>query len=729
MAWPLGTLRRKQAPSQAPRDLTVDEEREALASLRDFENSGLGWFWSTNSQGLVTYVSGSVAEALGCDPSTLTGQPWPSLFNAEPIAGSETGRTLPLLMASRKGFSDFNVRARGDGNEVWWALSGRPQFNDKGEFTGFRGNGVDVSAAVQEERDTDRLAHFDSLTGLSNRHTMEQRLESTLTAYRASGRSCGLLMIDLDRFKAVNDTLGHPVGDALLKQVAERLRGVIGKEGEIGRLGGDEFQVMIPDCDDRGRLGDIAKRLITLISAPYSIGGSRCVIGASVGIAVAPFDGATSDELVRNADLALYAAKGGGRGQFRFFSIELQNNAEKRKVLEEDLREVLGEGQIHLAYQPIVNTKTNTVAGLEALMRWNHPDFGDLPPSLFIPIAEESNLIIPLGEWAIREACATAAQWPGNISVSVNVATAQFAHEGFINAVTQAMAEAELSPHRLELEFTESIFSTNADLARETFNELRHLGVRVSLQNFGSGNSPIAYLRNSQFDKIKIDRSITQEVTISGSRCAAIAASIATLAQKLGMVTVAEGIEARDELQVMSELGIEQIQGYIYSPPVDADAVGEALASGQWVIEPDGPAQQRADRRSVYRRVGVIHEDFRYDVIMRNLSRGGAAIEGLFEVPVGTQFVVDLGEGQLVVSTVKRSEGALQGLEFEISLVDDGAGGLVTRHRVSRHLLEAMGMPSNTNNAAAVIALNTTGGINLPKFATAENMTKNGRAS
>ncbi len=727
MAWPLGTFRRKQTPSQAPRDLTVDEEREALASLRDFENSGLGWFWSTNAQGQITYVSGCVADALNVDPAALTNQPFASLFNLEQLVGGESGRTLPLLLASRKCFTTFNVRARGEDSEVWWAISGRPQFDERGEFSGFRGNGVDVSAALQEERDTSRLARFDSLTGLSNRHSMEQRLEATIAAYKASGRSCGLLMMDLDRFKAVNDTLGHPVGDALLKQVAERLRGVIGKDGEIGRLGGDEFQVIIPDCDDRGKLGDIAKRLITLISQPYSINGSRCVIGASVGIAVAPFDGATCDELVRNADLALYAAKGGGRAQYRFFSIELQNNAEKRKVLEEDLREALGEGQIHLAYQPIVNAKTNAVAALEALMRWEHPDFGDLPPSLFIPIAEESNLIIPLGEWAIREACATAAQWPGNVSVTVNVATAQFAHDGFINSITQALAEAALSPNRLELEFTESIFSTNAELARETFNELRYLGVRVSLENFGSGNPPIAYLRNSQFDKIKIDRSITQEVTLSGSRCSAIAASIATLAQKLGMLTVAEGIEARDELQVMADLGIDQIQGYIYSPPVSAEAVSDALSTGQWVIEPDGPAQQRADRRSVYRRVGVIHEDFRYDVIMRNLSRGGAAIEGLFEVPVDTQFVVDLGEGQLVVSTVKRSEGALQGLEFEISLVDDGAGGLVTRHRVSRHLLEAMGMPSNSNNAAAVIALNTTGGINLPKFATAENLTKTGR--
>jgi hypothetical protein len=312
--------------------------------------------------------------------------------------------------------------------------------------------------------------------------------------------------------------------------------------------------------------------------------------------------------------------------------------------------------------------------------------------------------------------------------VAVNVAPTHFANAGFLVGLTQALAESELAGNRLELEFGEGLFGVGDDLIHDTFTELKHLGVRVTLDNFGAGASPLGHLRGHHFDRVKIDRNVVQDMTVANSRCSAIGAAIATLAQRLGMSIVAVGIEARDELKMMQELGIDQIQGYIYSPPCSAEEVAEALMTGQWVIEPDGPARQRADRRSVYRRVGVIHEDFRYDVIMRNLSRGGAAIEGLFDVPVGTEFVVDLGEGQLIVATVRRSDGAMQGLEFESSLVDDGAGGLCTRHRVPRHLLEAMGMPMGGGSAAAVIALNTTGGIHLPKFATAETV-KHGKAA
>lgn len=450
------------------------------------------------------------------------------------------------------------------------------------------------------------------------------------------------------------------------------------------------------------------------------------VIGASVGIAVAPFDGATSEELVRSADLALYAAKGGGRGQFRFFSIELQNNAEKRQIIEEDLRHALAQGQMRLDYQPIVSIKSNTVVGLEALMRWQHPDFGELPPSLFIPIAEESDTIVGLSEWAIHEACREAAGWPGTLPVSVNVATTHFGIGGFMATLTQALAESQLAPDRLELEFNETVFRLSEQAINDTLGELRTLGVKVSLDNFGAGASPLGQLRLHRFDKVKIDRDVVQDMTMSKSRCSAIGASIVTLAKRLGMQTVAVGVEARDELKVMTDLGIDLIQGHIYAPPCPVAEVNDSLATGQWVIEPDGPSRQRADRRSVYRRVGVIHEDFRYDVIMRNLSRGGAAIEGLFDVPAGTEFVIDLGEGQLMVATVRHSDGSVQGLEFESSLVDDGAGGLCTRHRVPRHLLEAMGMPAGGSTSASIIALNTTGGIHLPRFATAET-TKSGK--
>ncbi len=671
------------------------DSQGVLKLLRDYEQSGQGWFWSTDPECRLNYVSDCIARSLGKEPDALLGQPLPVLFNPERDEDDEGGRerTLPLILSARKTFSDLVVRSASETEEVWWSISGRPQMTAAGAFEGYFGNGSDVTAIRRSQRDASRLAQFDSLTGLANRHRMGKRLDTTLTAYKSAKRCCALMMIDLDRFKQVNDTLGHPAGDELLKQVAQRLQQVVEKGCEIGRLGGDEFQIIIPDVDDRGKLGDIAKSVISMISQPYSVEGSRCVIGASVGIAIAPYDGIASDELVRSADLALYASKDGGRGQFRFYSSDLHLEAERRRQIEEDLRDALVKDQIHLAYQPIVETTTNKVVGLEAVMRWTHPELGPISPAIFIPIAEECNLIGALGDWALRHACKEVAGWPGNIRVAVNVSPAQFSNPGFPATVAQALASAELAPGRLELELTESIFLNDDASTDEMFAALKMLGVRLALDDFGTGYSSLGYLRKAPFDKIKIDQGFIRGITEPGSRNAAIIKSIVSLAEALDMDTTAEGIEAHDELEMMVELKVKQIQGYIYARPVIAEEVTEAMTSGEWFIAPDGPSKYRSDRRTVLRKVGVIHEDHRYDVMMRNLSRTGALIEGLVDVPLDTMFVVDFGEGQLAVAIVKRSAGSMQGLEFELPLVDDGAGGLVTRNRVSPYVLAAAGMP------------------------------------
>jgi diguanylate cyclase (GGDEF)-like protein len=695
------------------------EEQQALLLLRDFEQSGQGWFWSTDASGAITYISESVAKAVGRDRSDLIGQPFHTQFTLEREETEDSARTLPLLFSANKTFSELPVRATGSTVEIAWTITGRPQFDAQRRFLGYRGNGVEATERLRTQRDASRLAMYDSLTGLSNRHRMGQRLVATLTAYAATQRPCAIMMIDLDRFKQVNDTLGHPAGDELLKQVAQRLQSVCDKGVEIGRLGGDEFQIILPDVEDRGRLGELGKRIIAILSQPYQMEGSRCVIGASVGIAVAPYDGLTSEDLVRSADLALYSAKGGGRGQFRFYSSELHETAEQRRRLEEDLRDALARDQISMYYQPLVSAKTDTVVGVEALMRWKHPEFGDISPAVFIPIAEESDLVIALGEWAMRQACAEAVSWTGNIRVAVNVSPAQFAHPNFIANVTQSLAQSGIAPDRLEIELTESIFVNDSESTERTFAAIKSLGARLVLDDFGTGYSSLGYLKHAPFDKIKIDKGFIHEVTVPGSRNPAIITAIVSLARALDMVTTAEGIETRDELALMRELGVDQIQGWIYSKARAAGEVSEALASGDWVIDPMGPAKQRAERRTVLRKVGIVHEDHRYEVMMRNLSRTGTAIEGLINVPVGTQFVVDFGEGQLVVATVRRSEETIQGLEFEIPLVDDGAGGLCTRHRVAPYVLAAMGMPT-PGTGGAVVALNKGTQIALPRFGTAE---------
>ena len=587
----------------------------------------------------------------------------------------------------------MNVRLAVAGQEVWWEIAGKPQFDEAQRFTGYRGSAKDITRSRESQRDAERLAQYDSLTGLSNRHRMTKRLSATLAAYRNSKRSCALLMLDLDRFKQVNDTLGHPAGDELLKQVAARLGRIVGDKGEIGRLGGDEFQIMLPDIDDRGALGELGQRLIQMISQPYSINGARAIIGTSVGIAIAPYDGLDTEELVKATDLALYAAKGGGRGQYRFYSSDLQDGAKHRRQVEEDLRDAITNSELSMHYQPLICAKTHTVQACEALMRWEHPERGSISPGVFIPVAEEIGIIKEMGDWALREVCRQAKEWPVDLRVAVNVSAIQFSHDDFAHVVKNALHYSGLSPDRLELEITESVFLGDADRSQRMFAELKDLGVRLALDDFGTGYSSLSYLRTAPFDKIKIDQSFVRGATEEGNNNAAILSAITGLAAALKMDTVAEGVEAEDELALVTERGATLIQGHIFSRAISHEELLERLEQGKLKYEPRGPAKYRADRKRVFRRIGLIHEDSRYKVVMRNLSKTGAMIEGLLDVPQGTDIVLDLGGGQLAVATVRRSKGSMQGVEFETQLISDGADGLCTRHRVSPYQIEAAGRP------------------------------------
>ncbi|OZA93305.1 MAG: GGDEF domain-containing protein [Erythrobacter sp. 34-65-8] len=670
-----------------------DAERR-LALLDSFEESGIGWFWATDGLGRLIYLSEHAIHQIGLEHGTLMGKGVATLFSTDPLDEAEDKRRpLGFLLSARNTIADLPVRVAIDDREVWWSITGKPQFDAQGEFLGYRGSAKDISAEIVRQRDAARLAQYDSLTGLSNRHRMTSRLTATLTAYRSAKRSCALLMMDLDRFKHVNDTLGHPAGDELLRQVAQRLQTIVGKRGEIGRLGGDEFQVILPDMDDRGQLGELAGRLIQMVSQPYSVEGSRAIIGASVGIAIAPYDGLETDDLVSSADLALYAAKGGGRGQFRFYSAELKDGARLRKQIEEDLRDALHRDEMSLRFQPIVRASDGLVTCFEALLDWHHPDRGRIRPDLFIPIAEETSIINDLGEWAMRKACSCASEWPGDLRVAVNVSAIQFTTSDVPAMVQRALAATGLDPARLEIELTESVFMGDQQSVQDTFLRLKKIGVRLALDDFGTGYSSLSYLRHAPFDKIKIDRSFVRGAAERGNNNPAIIKAIVSLAEALNMETVSEGVEAMDELELVTRLGTSHVQGYIYSQPTAHENVLERLARGELLYDAVGPAYHRADRRSTYRKVGVIHEDHRYDAVMRNLSRTGARIEGLLNVPLGTPLVVDFGEGQLAVATVRRSEGHVQGLEFETPLVSDGADGLCTRHRVSPYSLAAAGMP------------------------------------
>jgi diguanylate cyclase (GGDEF)-like protein/PAS domain S-box-containing protein len=671
-----------------------------LALLDDFEQADLGWFWATDAECRLIYLSHNAATQFEQAAEQLVGRPLSELFIIDHDCEEQNGRTqrpLPFLLRARNSIADLEIRIangpRQDEKEVWWSISGKPQFDLQNNFLGYRGNAKDITASRETQLETGRLAQFDSLTGLANRHRMTKRLTSILTAYKAAKRSCALMILDLDRFKQVNDTLGHPAGDELLKQVAQRLERIIGSSGEIGRLGGDEFQIILPDIEDRGKLGDLAARLIQMVSQPYSINGARAIIGTSVGVAVAPFDGIDTEELVSAADLALYSAKGGGRGQYRFYSSELKNGAKFRRQIEEDLRDALAQNQLELHYQPLVDAETHDVKCFECLIRWHHPDRGWVSPADFIPIAEEANLITGIGEWVLRQACKDAARWPIDLGVAVNVSAVQFANPDLPLMVKNALQASGLEPRRLELELTESVFIGDPDTTQEMFESLKKLGIRLALDDFGTGYSSLGYLRNAPFDKIKIDQSFVRGATDPGNNNAAIITAIVSLANALAMTTVAEGVEAMDELELVRERGAKLVQGWIFSKALPQDEILERLNNGQLKYDALGPAKYRADRLSMFRQIGVIHEDHRYDAVMRNLSKTGARIEGLLDVPLGTDLVLDLGGGQLAVCKVRRSEGAEQGVEFEVPLISDGADGLCTRHRVSPYMLAAAGMP------------------------------------
>ena len=679
------------APPPAPSEPVTLSSDDRLRLLDEVERCGLGWFWASDAHGQLTYLSAALAERLQTAPDDVPGQSAATLL--VPVEREGRGKSLALLLGAHKGFAGLAVRAARAPDGAVLRLAGQPIFADDGSFAGFRGTATDITEEFRREEETARLAKYDSLTGLSNRHRMAHQITATLTAFQRERRNCAVMMMDLDRFKQVNDTLGHAAGDELLRQVADRLRRALNRECEIGRLGGDEFQVLLPDIDDRGELGELALRIITMLRQPYSLAEGRCVIGASVGIAIAPHDGITREDIERAADLALYAAKNGGRGQYRFFSADLENETIFRRRLEENLGAALAGEELFLRFEPIIDAASGTVRRLEAHVCWNHATRGAIDEEEFAGILEGSGHVCEVGLWAIRQACRQAACWPDTLKVAVNVPVALFLLPDFVDEVAQALHESGLAPGRLDLEVSEAVFLGEAAVVDRALSGLSRLGVGLTLDEFGSGYSSLAYLRRAPFGAIKIDTKLI--AAAAGDSCddLALVRAIAALAGALDMVTIAGGIETAALLKALYSVGVQFLQGPIYREPVDADALAEALAAGEWRIEPSSTRQHRARRRTVFRKIHVIHDDHSYEVTLRNLSRTGALIQGLLDVPKGTQFVVDLGGGQLAVATVNRSQGDTQGLEFEQPLIDDGAGGLCTRHRVSPYALASAGAP------------------------------------
>ncbi|MBN8989805.1 MAG: EAL domain-containing protein [Rhizobiales bacterium] len=437
---------------------------------------------------------------------------------------------------------------------------------------------VDITERRKAEARIAHMAHHDGLTNLPNRDFFQERLRLALERSQPAGKRVAVLCVDLDLFKNVNDSFGHPIGDRLLKAVAERLRAEVCGENLVARLGGDEFVIVLASDVSPNEASDFADRLIGVLSARYDIDGIEVVVGASIGIALSPGDGASCEELMRNADMALYRAKSDGGGVHHFFEREMDRQAQKRRDMERDLRRAFAKGEFELHYQPLVDIAANRISGFESLLRWRHPDKGMVSPADFIPVAEDIGLIVGLGEWVLREACSEAVKWPAEIKVAVNLSPVQFRSRNLVQAVISALAHSGLSPRRLELEITESVFLAETEANLAILHQIRELGVSISMDDFGTGYSSLSYLRSFPFDKIKIDRSFVKDLA-QRSDCVAIVRAISGLGRSLNITTTAEGVETTDQLDWLRAEGCNEVQGFLFSAAKPASELA-ALLSG-----------------------------------------------------------------------------------------------------------------------------------------------------
>ncbi|MET3712986.1 diguanylate cyclase (GGDEF)-like protein/PAS domain S-box-containing protein [Sphingomonas trueperi] len=548
-------------------------ERDQTVSLllREFEDASSDWLWEVDAQRRVVRASPRLAASLGLEPGTLAGLPLLQLL-AGP--GWETGQFTQELhdlaekLKRREPFADLSIPIDVEGDRRWWQISASPKFDERGAFAGFRGVSSDVTEQRRATEQIHRMARFDTLTGLPNRLHINEALAAALAEADKWGARCAFMMIDLDRFKAVNDTLGHPVGDRLLQRVARRLRSLVSETEMIGRLGGDEFAVVVRDARDTARVEALAQTIIDTVSRPYELDQHTLYIGASVGLALAPRDGRTAETLVRSADLALYRSKDKGGGVFHAYEPQLHVAAEERRVLEIALRGAVEKGQMQLAYQPVVNARTGGLLGFEALLRWTHPELGSIPPSKFIPLAEEARLIGAIGEWVLRTACDEAARWDEPARIAINVSSEQLHNPSFATLVAQALAASGLDPDRLELEVTESVFLREGTAAVTVLEQILDLGVRLSLDDFGTGYSSLGYLAHTRFNSIKIDRSFVQNAARGTREAIAIIRAVVALADSLGMATTAEGVETEQEHEMVQALGCTRAQGYYFGRPL-----------------------------------------------------------------------------------------------------------------------------------------------------------------
>ncbi len=599
MACALGTIEvaRTYLTARIAEGTVAEKEQVVSLLLREFEENEADWLWEVDTKRLLRTVSPRFAYALGRAKEDAEGK---SLL--EVIAGGKwkdgalpsSLHELSEKLRQQENFSNLLVQVEINGEARWWELSGTPMQDDRGQFVGFRGVGSDVTEARASSEKIAYLARYDTLTKLPNRLMLNEALGEALQYADQWRTRCALLIVDLDRFKAVNDSLGHMTGDKMLAQVSSRLQSLMGEDQTCGRLGGDEFAIVMRDASNANSVRQMAQQVIKTLSEPYQVDQHTLYVGASVGSAIGPRDGNSVEELMRNADLALYRAKDAGGGEhFRFEPVQ-HAQAEERRQLEVSLRSALTREELVCHYQPVVDARSEEVVSFEALVRWNSEDHGFVSPGKFIPLAEDTRLIVPIGTWVMRQACLEAKSWPENVKVNVNVSPEQLLEPDFAQNVVDALASSGLRPERLEIEVTESIFMRDATVARNALEQVMALGCSVALDDFGTGYSSLGYLRKLRFSTIKVDRTFVQGAAQNSNESLAIINAVVAMAKSLDMTTTAEGVETADEAELIRNLGCDKIQGFYFGRPMTSEEARRLFASSDFMPQHNSkPANQR----------------------------------------------------------------------------------------------------------------------------------------
>jgi diguanylate cyclase (GGDEF)-like protein len=570
--------------SRVGAELRTERQRQVIGLLlRDFEEHASDLLWETGPHGHLLRPSARMVDALGVARSRVGDRrfvDWLAL-GSTPDAGDDVAspERLYALFSSTEPFRDVTVHLPGPDGGRWWSITAKPLIDASGSSAGWRGVLSDVTEARNAHRRLLRMAHHDSLTGLANRARFMAKLEESL-ADAGEREHCAVLCLDLDGFKSINDSLGHAFGDALLREIGARLRRAVRDEDLVARIGGDEFAVLLRHCMIEADACAIANRILHALDEPVLIGEVTAPVGVSIGIA--PVAGhadiaSQADQLMVAADLALYAAKAAGKGTWQLYEAEMGSSNRRRHAIEHALRGAIERRELSVHYQAQVGLADWRIARFEALLRWQHPQLGRIPPSEFIPIAEEAGLIDRLGEWVLHEACAEAARWPEHVHVAVNVSPMQAMSGSIATSVDAVLAATGLPPQRLELEITETVFVSEGATAIATLRRLKALGVRIALDDFGTGYSSLAYVRRFPFDTLKIDRAFVHELC-TRKDTHAIVNTIVSLARALSIETVAEGVEDASQIRTLREQGCDMIQGFYTSRPVPAEGIADLLA-------------------------------------------------------------------------------------------------------------------------------------------------------